>query len=64
MLYKHYKGGYYERLYEAIHTETGEELIIYSSYQDGKIYARPKEVFDGEVKLEDGSIVKRFEETS
>lgn len=55
-VFRHYKGKDYYLLNVAKHTETGEELVIYT---DGlKIYARPSEMFYGEV--EPG--VSRFEE--
>lgn len=44
-MYRHYKGNYYTKLYEAQHSETDEILVIYASCDDGKIYARPKEMF-------------------
>ena len=40
-VYKHYKGGTYEVLTLAKHTETGEDLVIYFSREFGSVYARP-----------------------
>lgn len=40
-IYKHYKGGLYEAMYVAKHTTTGEKMVIYKSFTEGTIYARP-----------------------
>lgn len=39
--YQHYKGGKYEVICLANHTETKESLVIYKSLSFGTIYARP-----------------------
>lgn len=50
--YRHYKGGEYEILMLANHTErAGETLVIYRSLQYGSIWARPLPVFQGDVVL-------------
>lgn len=53
-IYVHFKGGHYVKLYEALHTETNEELVVYKSMaeEDNTIYARPKEMFYEEVKTQ------------
>lgn len=56
-LYKHYKGGIYEFLFLAEHTETGETLVIYKSILFGTNYARPltewnKETEDGGIRFQ------------
>lgn len=56
--YRHFKGGIYELLHIAEHSETHESLVIYMS-QDGKIYARPYEMFFEEVNV-DGKPTPRF----
>ena len=45
--YKHYKGGLYEVISMAIHTETNEKLVIYKSINFGSVYARPYDIWDG-----------------
>ncbi len=40
-VYQHYKGGLYEVLHLAKHTETDEILVIYKSLHFGSYYARP-----------------------
>ena len=40
-LYKHYKGNIYKIIAIAKHSETLEDMIVYESIDDGKIWARP-----------------------
>ena len=64
-VYRHFKGGMY--LVEGVctHSETGEEMVIYRAlYGEGKLWARPKEMFLGEVnvsKYPDAKQKYRFE---
>lgn len=39
--YQHYKGGRYEVICLANHTDDNEALVIYKSLSFGSIYARP-----------------------
>lgn len=45
--YRHYKGGEYEVVSVAKHSETLEELVIYKSLSNGELWARPKSLFVG-----------------
>jgi len=54
--HRHYKGGLYRVLFEAIHTETEEAMTIYET-PDGRRWARPSAMFND--TLPDGR--KRFE---
>jgi len=57
--YRHYKGGMYTVIGEGIHTETEEALVFYRADADSKLYARPRDMFYGELEY-DGKVVKRF----
>ncbi|MCS4323996.1 DUF1653 domain-containing protein [Bacillus subtilis] len=57
--FKHYKGGIYKFIGEAIHTETKEKLITYEDH-DGFLWGKTyRHVFFGKVVV-DGKEIKRF----
>lgn len=56
--YRHFKGGTYEVLGVARHSETEEELVVYSS-ASGEWWVRPREMFFGSTVV-DGQSVQRF----
>ena len=61
-LYRHYKGNLYRVLHIANHTETEELMVIYQAqYGEQGIWARPLAMFLEDVKLTDGTVVKRFQ---
>lgn len=55
--YRHYKGTLYKVLGIARHSETQEELVIYTD--GGKLWARPKGMFLESVES-GGKKIKRF----
>ena len=64
-VYKHFKGGFYQVLNVAKHTETGEMLVIYREVSNNIIYARPYDMFISKVDNEKYPEVKqeyRFED--
>jgi len=63
-LYRHFKGGEYELLSVARHSETEELLAVYRSVEDREtIWVRPLEMFTGMVDHADTK-VPRFEPVS
>lgn len=60
--YRHYKGGEYEVIGFAKHSETLENMVIYRAlYGEGEVWVRPSSMWCEQVKLPDGSVVRRFE---
>jgi hypothetical protein len=63
-LYRHFKGGEYELLNVARHSETEELLAAYRSVEDREtIWVRPLEMFTGMVDRADAKL-PRFERVS
>ena len=60
-LYRHYKGGEYEVIGVARHSETHEPLVVYRPlYNDTGWWVRPHSMFFEDV-LVDGALRPRFE---
>lgn len=58
-VYQHYKGDYYLVEETAMHSETGEEMVIYRKlYGDGGLYVRPKDLFLSEIDHDEHPEVK------
>ena len=59
--YRHYKGGDYEVISTAKHSESGEWLVVYRClYDDGSWWVRPLAMFVEQVELVTGTQA-RFE---
>ena len=59
--YRHYKGGLYEVVGIARHSETDEELVVYRPlYGDGGMWVRPRIMFM-ETVLVNGNALPRFQ---
>lgn len=60
-IWRHFKGGVYRVLYLAMHSETAEELVIYTSNDGGgAVWARPAYMWLETVER-DGKSQPRFE---
>ena len=58
--YRHYKGGEYELIGIAKHSETLEDMVVYRAlYGDSGLWVRPAAMWE-ETVLSDGKQVKRF----
>ncbi len=59
--YRHYKGGDYELIAVARHSETHEALVIYRALDDvSAVWARPFAMFFGTVEVR-GQVQPRFQ---
>jgi molecular chaperone GrpE (heat shock protein)/8-oxo-dGTP pyrophosphatase MutT (NUDIX family) len=58
-IYRHYKGEKYELLFLSENTENKEELVVYRSLSDNKIWSRPATMWQEEVSV-DGKRRARF----
>ena len=62
--FRHFKGGKYVFVTEALDSETLEELVVYKAlYGEGKFWVRPKAMFFENV-VQDGVEMPRFREIS
>ncbi len=58
--YRHFKGGEYELLYLARHSETEEEMVVYRALYGARgVWVRPAAMWDEEL-VRDGKTVRRF----
>lgn len=63
-VYRHFKGGEYQVLEVARHSETEELLVVYRPLNgDDEIWVRPLEMFVGHVRIDD-SEVPRFQQVA
>lgn len=61
-IYRHYKGQLYQVFHIAMHSETQEKLVVYQClYGDYSMWVRPLSMFVELVKLDDGTVLPRFE---
>jgi hypothetical protein len=59
--YRHYKGGEYEVIGVARHSETLEPMVVYRPlYNDTGLWVRPHAMFIGQIEI-DGVLRRRFE---
>ena len=60
-IFRHFKGGRYEALHTATHTEDGSEYVIYKSLDNGKVWVRPLTMWTEETnRWPDGVTRPRF----
>lgn len=58
--YRHFNGNEYEVIGTALHSETGEKLVVYKAlYNDGGLWVRPYDMFK-EIIEKDGKKIQRF----
>ena len=58
-IYRHFKGGVYEVIDIAIHSETLEEMVLYRCQKDGRYWVRPAAMWNETVERE-GKTFQRF----
>ena len=58
-IYEHFKGGRYEVIGVARHSETLEEMVVYRNLDDHGLWVRPIKMFLEEVER-DGKKMPRF----
>jgi hypothetical protein len=50
-IYNHYKGGRYQVISLAKHSETGEDMVVYKSIHFGSVYVRPLSMWFDTIKV-------------
>ncbi|MFC3495941.1 DUF1653 domain-containing protein [Glycomyces rhizosphaerae] len=50
-LYRHYKGGLYEVIGVATHTESREPLVVYRDQLEGLLWVRPEAMFNDSISI-------------
>ena len=51
--YRHFKGKEYQLLFTALHSETGEEMVVYRAlYGEGGVWVRPAAMWNEEISRE------------
>lgn len=58
--YKHFKGGVYEVLFIAQHSETKREMVVYKSLEDNKHWVREVKSFTAEMLTFGNGFIPRF----
>lgn len=61
--YRHYKGGEYEVLGVAKHSETLEDYVVYKTLYSNDVsdlWVRPLMMFTEKIEVDDGTLVARF----
>ena len=59
-IYRHFKGGEYELVGIAHHSETMEDMVVYRAlYGEGELWVRPRSMWE-ETVCRDGVEVPRF----
>ncbi len=58
-LYQHYKGHHYRVIGTALHTETEEQMVVYTREGESELFTRPLTMFQETVEV-DGKQVNRF----
>lgn len=62
-LYKHFKGGYYRKMFDATDAASGAPVVVYLAIEDGMLWTRLTSEFNGTVE-KDGKTVQRFRPVS
>ncbi len=58
-IYRHYKGGMYQVIAVATHSETLEPMVVYQSMKDGGYWVRPLSMWNDIIE-KDGRTMTRF----